>query len=128
MSIDPSYDLFGLAPTSVILQSSADFDGTAYASDVAPTKEPGCLAFPVQAGGGYIPALYHPVKVLSVTTTTVGVTLSGKLVLGSSEVVLDLENPFIIPAGAHAEISSTGGSGTRDLVVTGHEVVGGCSL
>jgi hypothetical protein len=50
MAISPSIVFFGKNPSTIILQSSTNFDGTAQGSDPAIT--PGLYTFPAQAGGG----------------------------------------------------------------------------
>ena len=50
MAISPSIVFFGKNPSTIILQSSTNFDGTAQGTD--PVITPGLYTFPAQAGGG----------------------------------------------------------------------------
>lgn len=64
MAIAPTVKYFGSAPTTIIMQSSSNFDGSAQTGD--PVITPGLYTFPAQAAGGKFDFHEEAVKVLNV--------------------------------------------------------------
>lgn len=138
MAISPTYNIFGAEPTAVIFKTTGDFDGTAFEDatpapvKLVPTITPGQSEFPVQPAGlqvnngVQITARERPIKVLSITGST-GVTPTAAITISGVDISKNVASPFVIPCGSTLKISSTGGSGTKTLVVLGYEIVEGNS-
>lgn len=130
---NPTIYYFGGSPTTVILQSSDNFNSTAQLSPAVIT--PGVAIFPLQVGGGLFDMHKRPVKITRIDNTgsgtvTINMTYPGGVV--TQVVVLDtsirsLTTPFVLPVGAALQLTSTG-TGTKTISITGEEAGPNASL
>jgi hypothetical protein len=97
----PTIIYFGASPTTIIFQSSTNFNGTAQTG--TPTLSPGVYVFPVQAAGG----LYNMHELLGngdpITVLNINYTGGGTLEV---ERVLD-----IVPGDPTSTVGTISGSG-----------------
>lgn len=82
---DPTIVYFGLKPTTILMQTSSGFDGTAQTG--TPTLSPGLYTFPIQAGGGLYGLHIEPITVHNITFKGSG-TLTIKKTIGTQEAVI----------------------------------------
>lgn len=129
-----SFDLFGQTPTTIILTTSDNFNGTAQTAD--PSISSGTAVFPSQAGGGLVNYHRRPIKIkqISVTgggTTSVKIAYPGvaaevevaSLAANESSKSVDIALPF----GASLKISTASGASPKTAVIVGQEEsIGAC--
>lgn len=124
---DPTYYLFGGAPTTVIMQTSDNFNGAAYASSVVPTITPGLSTFPAQSGGGLMNFHKKPVKITNIYFADGGGTLAITLEYPTVSVpIATLNNsnpsyttPIVIPVGSSLKFVSSGASSAKSITIMG---------
>lgn len=86
MAIAATISYFGQFPTTIILRSSTDFDGTtAQSSD--PVITPGLYTFPVQAGGGVYNFHTEGIEVQNITYAGGGTLSIYKVMAGISALI-----------------------------------------
>lgn len=120
---------FGRFPTTVVLQSSTNFDGTAQTG--TPAITPGVYTFPEQVGGGLYNLHEGPIEVKQIAYSGGGACLVTKVMSTTSpaqEVLLatldnttptDLTNFFLAP-GEYLKITSSGAT-TPKITLTASE-------
>lgn len=121
---------FGRFPTTIVLCSSSQFNGSAQTS--APVLSPGVYTFPVQAGGGLYAFHDIPVEIKQVTysgggtcTITKAVGTVGSPIQQTVLATLNTTTPvdytnFYLSPGEHLLFSTTGATNPV-LAITAHE-------
>ena len=130
MAIAATIKYFGRFPTTIVLQSSSNFDGSAQTG--APVITPGLYVFPVQAAGGLFAYHEDPIEIKQIAYAGSG-TLTVTKVVGnpggptimtsvvetvSGATPIILSNFFLSP-GEYLTFSTSGG-GTKQVSVTSH--------
>ena len=129
MAIAPTVTYFGRLPTSIVMQSSTQFDGTT-AQSAAAVITPGLYTFPVQALGGYYKFHNESVVVESIAYTGAG-TLTVKRMFATGAGVVDatatadtlISTKIRLTPGEWLEFVTTGAT-TPKLVITGRAALG----
>lgn len=124
---NPTYCYFGGSPTTVIFQTTDNFNGSTFGPSVVATITPGLSVFPAQFGGGLMDFNIRPVKVKRIDSTGAG-TITITLEHPSISVPIatlnssgnSYENEFIVPVGSSLKFMSTGG-GAKTVSITGIE-------
>lgn len=130
MAVPATVKYFGRFPTTIVMQSSSSFDGTAQTGAAVIT--PGLYIFPSQAGGGLYNFHDHPVEVKQISVSGGGSVVVTQFVLDSagatvaSSVVATLSgntdtffnNLILVP---NVILKFTGGSGTPKVTITASE-------
>lgn len=118
---------FGGSPTTVIFQTTDNFNGTAFAPSVVAAITPGLSVFPAQAGGGLLNFHLRPVKIQRLDNVGAG-TLTVTLEHPTTSVPIatltpaapTYEQDFILPVGSALKVVSTG-TGAKSISITGLE-------
>lgn len=115
---------FGRLPTTVVLQTSDNFDGTAPTG--TPTIAGGVVAYPEQAGGGQFKLHDKVIEILDASSLGGGSLTIVRKVQGTTALSVpvsglsDLKG-MQLPPGEWLEISSTGG-GAKQLIIKAREM------
>ena len=124
-----TYDYFGSSPVSIIFSTSTNFDGAVVTPGVDPVITPGVVVFPVQVGGGLIdfhtrPLTIKVVRISGPTSATLSIVYPGGAEIDVDTLTgahMATTNAFALPVGAKLKMVSTGGTGTKEIVVVAVE-------
>jgi hypothetical protein len=129
MAVAATIKYFGRQPTTIVMQSSNAFDGTAQTG--TPTISPGLYLFPVQAGGGLYNLHEETIEIKQVTfdgggtltvTKVVGnpaspttSTVVATLASNGQNLMANTTNIYLTPGEA---LKFTGGSSNPKVCIT----------
>lgn len=112
MAIAPTIAFFGQNPSTIELQSSTDFNGTAHTG--VPVITPGKYTFPPQAGGGLFNFHDYPIDIKNITYRGGGTLTITKTIAGGDAVIATIstqgeyfENTTISP-GDYLKFTTSG--------------------
>lgn len=129
MSIAPTIKYFGQNPTTIVMKSSSNFDGTT-AQAALPVITPGLYTFPAQAGGGLYNFHEYPVDVMEVAYKGGGTLTINKILSSGGTVVVGtiagtgvfFQESFSVMPGEVLQFVSSGGT-TPELAITAMETI-----
>lgn len=129
---NPTYDLFGLTPNTVLLRTSDNFSGAAPYDFVAnpPELSPGLAELPEQAGGGLIDFHRTDIVVTDIILSAGSVTPTlvypsgAEAALPTVTPTVPLAAPISLPQKVKLKLVSTG-SGAKSCAVVAKTVRGG---
>ena len=128
---DPTYDYFGTAPVTVVMQATTAFDGTAYAPNASAALKPGLAIFPAAANCGLLDFHKRPLVVENIFCSS-GLTVTVSIVydtgvevgVGTASDTAPLLQKIVLPV--NAKMKFVGGPGKVSIVAS--EYITGNSL